>query len=326
MGTALLRVGKDKDSAAFWAVLRNQQAFALDFNNAHQRDLIDFYYKQRDAFESAIDSNAIDPESLHYFSPLHQQTQLFAQGLNYADHREETGSSNNEDEQNLIFTKAPSSLCGAFDDIIKPRHCQLLDYEIELGLVLKQGIDRSMTITESTLPDYIGGLIICNDVSARDEQFGVPMMQWFKGKSYRTFCPAGPILYLMDTDDFSQLYRLQLSLSLNGELKQQANTAQLIHKPAKSLSEISAFANLESGDCLLTGTPGGVQLNANLKTGLAIMLNLKDDRKRRAKFVAAQQKVAPYLTNGDTLQLQIKSADGSINLGTQLNTIKDADH
>jgi 2-keto-4-pentenoate hydratase/2-oxohepta-3-ene-1,7-dioic acid hydratase in catechol pathway len=326
MGTAVVRVSKVKSSPAFWAVLIDGNAHALQFDGDHQRALIDFYFKDRAAFDAAVSKESATADSLCYHSPLHRQTQLFAQGLNYADHREETGASNSGDEENLIFTKASSSLCGAFDDIIKPDGCELLDYEIELGLVLKKDIDAPTSVQESELGDYIAALTICNDVSARDEQFGAPMMQWFKGKSYRTFCPTGPILYLMDEADFAQLYDLDLTLTMNGEIKQQASTAQLIHRPAKTLGEISAFASLAAGDCLLTGTPGGVQVNMSLKAGLAIMLNLKNDKKRREKFISAQKALSPYLQSGDELTLHIQSSDGSIDLGTQRSRVQIADN
>jgi 2-keto-4-pentenoate hydratase/2-oxohepta-3-ene-1,7-dioic acid hydratase in catechol pathway len=134
----------------------------------------------------------------------------------------------------------------------------------------------------------------------------------------------GPILYLLDAGDLAQLYQLQLTLTLNGEVKQNASTDLLIHKPAATLTEISSFADLRRGDCILTGTPGGVLLEMDLKTGLSIMLNMKKDAKRRAKFVAAQRAKTRFLQPGDVLELQIKSLDGSIDLGCQRNTIVEA--
>jgi len=164
---------------------------------------------------------------------------------------------------------------------------------------------------------------LCNDVSARDIMFGSPMLQWFRGKSQRTFCPMGPVLYLMDPDDFRQLLSLQLTLKLNGEVKQSASTDLLIHRPAATLAEISSFANLAAGDCLLTGTPGGVLVEGNLKAALAIILNLKNDKKRRKKFTQAQLAQTRFLEPGDVLELSIKTPDGAIDLGSQRNEIAD---
>ena len=220
--------------------------------------------------------------------------------------------------------KAASSICGPNETILRPSGCQLLDYEIELGLVLKTGIDQPTQISEAELGQYVGALVLCNDVSARDLMFGAPMLQWFRGKSQRTFCPSGPVLYLMDENDFDHLYSLELTLTLNGELKQNATTSQLIHKPAETLSEVSGFANLRAGDCLLTGTPGGILGGANLKVAMAILLNFQNDEKRREKFTRAQLARTRFLEPGDKLELSISTPDGAIDLGRQCNQIADA--
>lgn len=174
-----------------------------------------------------------------------------------------------------------------------------------------------------SLAEYVGGLVLCNDVSARDMMFGSPMLQWFSGKSQRTFCPMGPVLYLMGEHDFDKLYSLQLTLKMNGQVKQSASTDLLIHRPAATLAELSTFVGFSSGDCLLTGTPGGVLVNADLKTGLAIVLNFKKDEKRRRKFTQAQLSHTRFLEPGDVLELSLKTPDGSIDLGCQRNEIAD---
>jgi 2-keto-4-pentenoate hydratase/2-oxohepta-3-ene-1,7-dioic acid hydratase in catechol pathway len=248
---------------------------------------------------------------------------MFAQGLNYASHRAEGGLETEEDEINLVFYKAASTICGPNDDVIRPATVELLDYEIELGIVLKKDITDTTVVTDANLSDYLGGLILCNDVSARDEQFGAPVMQWFKGKSYRTFCPVGPVLYLMDEGDFARLYDLNLELKLNGDVRQQSSTDLLIHKPPKTLTDISEYANIYAGDCVLTGTPGGVITGVDLRTALAIVLNFRNDKKRRAKFTAAQKARATYMKPGDVMELSLKTADGAIDLGTQRNVISE---
>ena len=111
---------------------------------------------------------------------------------------------------------------------------------------------------------------------------------------------------------------------MNGKVKQHASTSQLIHKPAKTLGDIAAFADVRAGDCILTGTPGGILAGHSLKAGLAILLNFTNDKKRRAKFVKAQKAQTTFLQPGDVLELSITSDDGSINLGQQRNVIADA--
>jgi len=150
---------------------------------------------------------------------------------------------------------------------------------------------------------------------------GAPAMQWFQGKSYRSFCPAGPILYILDENEIKQLPQMQLKLWVNGKLRQDACTNQLIHKPHTTLEHASRFSNMKAGDCLLTGTPGGVALDMNLKTGLSLLLNMTKDAKRKAKFTRAQASNPHYLKDGDIVESQIISGDGSIHLGRQKNTV-----
>ena len=148
-------------------------------------------------------------------------------------------------------------------------------------------------------------------------------MQWFIGKGHRTFCPTGPILYLMDSEEVDLLANLRLTLSLNGESRQDATTDQLIFKPDETLTELASFTNLMKGDMLLTGTPGGVILNASPKVGLAIVMNLTNDKKRREKLIKSQKGVR-YLQPGDQLKLNLETKDGSRHFGSQRNTIRDA--
>jgi 2-keto-4-pentenoate hydratase/2-oxohepta-3-ene-1,7-dioic acid hydratase in catechol pathway len=324
VGLSIVNYSTGENESGTWGVLRDSGIYPIHTDFIDHRQLMAAYFNQREQFDNAIGDRPVDASSVRFNSPVSQDVQLYCQGLNYADHRAESGASEEEDEENLVFMKAASSICGPDDTILRPRDCQLLDYEIELGLVLKTDIDQPTNISEAELSQYVGALVLVNDVSARDLMFGAPMLQWFRGKSQRTFCPTGPVLYLMDDGDFEQLYSLELTLTLNGEVKQNAVTGQLIHKPAKTLSEISGFANLLAGDCLLTGTPGGVLAGANLKVAMAILLNFQKDEKRREKFTRAQLARTRFLEPGDVLELSIRTTDGAIDLGRQRNQIADA--
>jgi 2-keto-4-pentenoate hydratase/2-oxohepta-3-ene-1,7-dioic acid hydratase in catechol pathway len=324
MGLSIVNYSTGETGPGTWGVLRDAGIYPIRTDFADHRQLMAAYFNQREEFDGAIGDTPIDADGVSFNSPVSRDVQLYCQGLNYADHRAESGASEKEDEENLVFMKAASSICGPDETILRPRDCQLLDYEIELGLLLKTDIDQPTAISEAQLSQYVGALVLCNDVSARDLMFGAPMLQWFKGKSQRTFCPTGPVLYLMDDGDFEHLYALELTLSLNGEVKQNALTGQLIHKPAKTLSEISEYADLRAGDCLLTGTPGGVLAGANLKVAMAILLNFQKDEKRREKFTQAQLARTRFLEPGDVLELSIRTADGAIDLGRQRNQIADA--
>jgi 2-keto-4-pentenoate hydratase/2-oxohepta-3-ene-1,7-dioic acid hydratase in catechol pathway len=325
MGVSVVKFTSNQHTHPTWGVLKSDTVFHLNIEANDHSQLMDVYFKQRALFDASIETTGLKKNEVTFHSPLSSNIQMFAQGLNYKDHRAESGLVvDAEEEENLMFAKAPSSICGPNDTILRPEGCELLDYEIELGLVLKTDIHKAIKVDDTNIGDYIGAYILCNDVSARDFMFGAPMLQWYKGKSQRTFCPAGPILYLLEDGDIDQMYSLQLTLKMNGKIKQDASTDLLIHKPPKTLTDISKFSDMNAGDCILTGTPGGVLGGTSLKTGLAILLNFKNDKKRRAKFIDAQKARATFLQPGDFLELEIKSHDGAINLGTQLNMIAQA--
>src|SRR6202040_4257213 len=125
-------------------------------------------------------------------------------------------------KSNLIFSKASSSLTGPYNDIVRPASVQLLDYEVEFGVVLRKTLTEPIEITDSKIGDIVAGIVLANDVSARDTMFGSTFFQWFQGKSARTFCPVGPALWLLDRDEVAEaLGSIQITLWLNGELRQQ---------------------------------------------------------------------------------------------------------
>ena len=329
MGTRLVRFTTEQTSAERWGVLVGEQVFALSLEADHHRDVMAAYYSDRTRFDASISTEGIDAASVEFESPLSREIQLLAQGLNYASHRAEGGYKGETEEEaaaeeNLLFMKASSSISKPNETILRPSGCRLLDYAIELGIVLKREVRAGVRVTDDNLSEYVGGLILCNDVSARDLMFGAPAMQWYRGKSHRTFCPSGPVLFLPDAEDFSQLYNLQLKLHLNGKLMQDAVTSQLIHKPPKTITELSELNDMNAGDCILTGTPGGVLVELTPKSALAIVFNMRNNKKRREKFTKAQLSQSDFLKPGDVLDLEIRSSDGSIDLGRQHNEIAEA--
>ena len=320
MGICVIRF-LESEEIVRWGIVENNLVMPLSTHYASHRDLMDAFSDNPTSLQFSTEV-AVPLETLQLLSPVTSDVQIFCQGLNYASHQEEGGVKTGKG-QNLIFTKPPSSICGPRDDIIRPANCQLLDYEVELALVLKRDVPADTEITNENLLDYVGGFTLANDVSARDLCFGAPMLQWFKGKGHRTFCPTGPILYLMDSEEVDLLSNLRLTLSLNGESRQDATTDQLIFKPDETLTELAGFTNLMKGDMLLTGTPGGVILNASPKVGLAIVMNFTNDKKRREKLIKSQKGVR-YLQPGDRLTLSLKTKDGSRHFGSQESTIRDA--
>ncbi|MFO1115125.1 MAG: fumarylacetoacetate hydrolase family protein [Beijerinckiaceae bacterium] len=251
-------------------------------------------------------------------SPATAPCRVYCQGANYRQHMIESGMNPDEKAFNMFFTKSDASIASAVDTVMRPAHVRLLDYEIELGLVFRKPIASATVVTKENLKDYVFGITIANDLSARDVQ--LPQTQFFKGKSYRGFCPLGPWLTVLEGDEFGQLDNLQLLLAVNGQTRQKDTTANLVFKPAETISELSTFANVMPGDLLLTGTPSGCALRVPPPL-VRKTLQLLPDRKFWKLFGKAQARRPHYLQPGDRISARIRSDDGRIDLGEQKTLI-----
>ncbi|MEQ8232294.1 MAG: fumarylacetoacetate hydrolase family protein [Gammaproteobacteria bacterium] len=263
-------------------------------------------------------ASTLDRSAVQLLSPVTRNQQFICQGANYRQHMIESGLDPDAKTFNMIFRKASSCIVAADADVIRPRHVTLLDYEIELGLVLKRDIDRAIDIGEDALHRYVAGIVIVNDYSARDVQ--IPQMQFYKGKSYRSFGPVGPCLCLLDEQDFALIGDLRLRLTVNGEERQADSTANLVFGPAETLSELSALQDLYCGDLIATGTPAGCALRVPSAL-LVKLMGLLPERVKWHAFVRAQSRRREYLRDGDVVEARIASVDGRIDLGTQRNTV-----
>ncbi|WP_299774042.1 fumarylacetoacetate hydrolase family protein [uncultured Tateyamaria sp.] len=316
MGKSILRF-LNGDAPA-WGVVSNGRVSPIEGGFDDIRGLLG---SGRNAIDTAAAATPTrDVEDLTILSPLDITSRLFCLGLNYGDHREETGHTANKPSQMLVFGKDAGSLCGPEDDIVKPKNVALLDYEVELGLIIGSDISDPVDVDDDQLEDIVAGLVICNDVSARDDQFGVPFMQWYQAKSYRNFCPAGPFVWLPDPGELKSLYDLTVTCRVNGEVVQEAPTKNFIFTPPEAISRISRITQLRRGDCILTGTPGGVALGLAPATQALLRENLFGDDARRQAFVA-DQSTRGYLQDGDLVEMTIASSDGKIDLGRQKNRV-----
>ncbi len=167
-------------------------------------------------------------------------------GRNYAAHAAELG--NEVPDEPLIFLKPPSSLNRPDGDVVYPAISQRVDHEGELALVIGR---RSRNLAEADAMAAIFGYTVANDVTARDLQ--KQDKQWTRGKGFDTFAPVGPWI---DTD-FDPTNR-QVRCLVNGEVRQDASTADLIFSIGRVLAFVTRFMTLEPGDLVLTGTPEGV--------------------------------------------------------------------
>ncbi|MDH0291898.1 fumarylacetoacetate hydrolase family protein [Pseudomonas sp. GD04087] len=257
-------------------------------------------------------------EAVTLLSPVTRNQQFVCQGANYRQHMLESGMDPDAKHFNMIFTKAQSCIVAADSDLIKPRQVRFLDYEIELGLVLRRAITGKVAVNEANLHEFIAGVVIVNDYSARDIQ--IPQMQFYKGKSFRTFGPVGPYLCLLRREDMHYVRQLQLRLTVNGEVRQSDSTANLVHGPAATLSELSGVQDFAVGDLIATGTPAGCALSIPSPAKQRIAALLPEQIKWKA-FLKAQAARRQYLKAGDVVEASIRSADGAIDLGTQRNRV-----
>ncbi|WP_404425025.1 fumarylacetoacetate hydrolase family protein [Nibricoccus sp. IMCC34717] len=182
-----------------------------------------------------------------------QPTQILGIGLNYRQHAAETGAK--LPERPLIFGKSVACAQNPGDPIILPRHLRSdeVDFEAELGVVI--GRDAKNVPRERAL-DYVLGYVCANDVSARDHQKRLGGGQWWRGKSFDTFAPLGPVL--VTRDEIPDPQALAIELTLNGEVMQRASTSDMIFDVATLVSFLSGSTTLPAGTVILTGTPQGV--------------------------------------------------------------------
>ena len=253
-------------------------------------------------------------------SPVTTDARLVCQGLNYQEHAAEAQQAARR--SNLIFAKASSSLSAPFGPIVRPPDVQLLDYEVEIGLILRTSLTSGAKVTEDNIGSYVAGVVLCNDVSARDTMFGASFLQWFHGKSYRSFCPAGPTFYWLAPDEVpATLESLSIKLWLNGELRQSASSSQLIYKPGETLTHLARYLDLDPGDMLLTGTPGGVTSPASPKLVEILKTHLMADEARRDALRAEMTKGRPFMKPGDVVTATLHDDLRGQSLGGQENSV-----
>jgi len=269
------------------------------------------------ATAAAAPQDAAPADSVDLLSPVTAPARVVAQAVNYRSHAIDSGFDPGT-VPSAFFRKASHSITGPAGDLIRPDGVGFLDYEVELGLVIGADLPAGTTVTDADLARYVAALVVANDVSAR--QIQLVKTQFYESKSYPTFTPVGPWLTLVDAADLARLHSLRLTLSVNGQVRQDSTTADMIVRPARALTLLSRFQPMAPGDLLLTGTPGGTALKAPPKiTGkLAALL----PPATRWKLFFGQQAANPrYLHDGDVITATIASPDGRLDLGTQHNTV-----
>ena len=187
--------------------------------------------------------------SHEFGNPAPRPRQVFAIGLNYADHAAEAGLAVPEDL--TVFTKFPSSLAGPYGDIALPPGT--VDWEVELVVVIGRG---GRDIPAEDAWGHVAGLSVGQDLSERTMQSAGPAPQYSLAKSFPGFGPIGP--FLVTPDEFEDPDSLELSCSINGELVQKGATASMVFPVPEIIARPSRVATLLPGDVVFTGTPPGV--------------------------------------------------------------------
>lgn len=274
----------------------------------------------RDAIAAATlgDSQVTDPATLSLISPVTTPCRVIAQMTNYASHVRDSGM-DPETVPLTFFRKSSGSVSGPYDDVIKPDHVTLLDYEVEIGLVFGETVEVGSSLEESDLSRFVAALVITDDVSARDVQ--LPKTQFYEAKSYPTFTPVGPVLLVLEAGDFDRFADLRLTLRVNGEVRQDAGVDDMIYSPLQAMRALSRFQRVDPGDLLLTGTPGGTALKAPPKA-VEIIGSLLPPHIKWKSFFKRQASNPLYLQDGDVIEASIATADGALDLGIQRTTVR----
>jgi len=310
MTTTVLR------TADAWWVQHPEGAVRIDTLAGTTAELL----ADRDAVEAAAASTDHVPvTSLELLSPVTAPCRVVAQMTNFASHVKDAGM----DPVSVpltFFRKASGSISGPFQDIVKPAHVQLLDYEVEVGLVFGREVPVGTRVTADNLAEYVAGLVVTNDISARDLQ--LPKTQFFESKSYPTFTPVGPALVLLDADDLKRFDDLRLRLWVNGELRQDMLVGDdMLYRPVEALQALTGFQRLDAGDLLLTGTPVGTALSAPPKV-VELLASLLPAATKWRIFFRKQAKNPLYLRDGDLVEVSIATEDGAIDLGAQRTAVR----
>ncbi len=233
--------------------------------------------------EAAAELGGTPISELRLAPPVHDPEKILCIGLNYRAHAAE--AEKDEPDTPIVFTKFRTSLIADGDAIeLPPSNPAMVDWEGELAVVIGR---RAHRVAEAEALDHVAGYMPFNDISGRDLQLASP--QWTMGKAFDTSGPCGPALVL--ADEVADPQALELRTILNGEVVQEASTAEMIFPVARLIAYISSLITLDIGDVIATGTPSGV--------GFA-----RDPQ----RFLAA----------GDEIDVEVE------NLGTLHNTVKEA--
>jgi 2-keto-4-pentenoate hydratase/2-oxohepta-3-ene-1,7-dioic acid hydratase in catechol pathway len=210
-------------------------------------------------------------DSVELLAPIPQPPEYLGVGLNYREHAREAGLA--LPKAPLIFNKQTSCVSGPRDDVMLPLHSEQLDFEGELGIVIGHAT-RNMSLSAAT--EAIWGYVVTNDFSVRDWQLSSPTHTL--GKSFDTHGPMGP--WIVTADEIQNPQNLSLVTTINGQVRQNGNTADMIFSCQEIVAFISQFMTLKPGSIITTGTPSGVGYGCRpptyLRAGDSVSVTISD--------------------------------------------------
>jgi 2,4-didehydro-3-deoxy-L-rhamnonate hydrolase len=216
--------------------------------------------------------------------PVGRPSKIVCIGLNYRDHAAESGMA--IPAEPVIFFKATTSIVGPTDDVLIPKTGSKLDWEVELAVVMGA---RANAVSRAQALDRVAGYVLHNDYSERVSQLERGG-QWVKGKSADTFAPLGP--FLATRDEIPDPGQLRMWLSVNGTVRQDSSTANMIFDVPTLVSYVSRFMTLLPGDVISTGTPAGVGLGHKpplyLRAGDVVEYGVEGLGQARQRILAAE--------------------------------------
>ncbi|MGH6713277.1 MAG: fumarylacetoacetate hydrolase family protein [Bradyrhizobium sp.] len=213
---------------------------------------------------AAFEPTTIGLSTVRLLAPLTRPQKFLAIGMNYRKHAEEAKRFGIEPPKyQYWFNKQTSCLSGPYDPIVKPRVSDMLDYEVELAMIIGKPAKH---VNAERASEYIFGYTVCNDVSVRDWQSHCPTMTI--GKSFDTHGPIGP--WVVTADEIPDPHNLSLCCEVNGVVRQQSSTSELIFNCYQMIEYLSTAFTLLPGDIIATGTPEGVGIAMDPPTFLRV--------------------------------------------------------
>ncbi len=244
-------------------------------NIRHAEDMLTFLASGQEGMAAmrnliAVGQHRHNLSDVQLLAPVPRPGKFLGIGLNYADHISETGRE--KPEYPTFFTKQSTCVIGGGAAIHCPEVSEKVDYEGELGFVIGQ---RCRHVPVEKAREVIAGFTICNDVTARDWQQRTPT--WTLGKSFDTHGPMGP--WLVTADEIADPHKLSLKTWVDGELRQNANTGEMLFNCYEMIAYLTQAMTLEPGDVISTGTPAGVGVKMKprgyLKPGQTVRIEIE---------------------------------------------------